>query len=150
MAVSSNSFVYWLRDDSEALIYHRNKASQKFTLQQKLSMSTLFDIADISDSLDDDDFYGFHGRNGKLALDNDVLVVGGNTSTHIFSLTNDEWGKIISLDSSYYDFQISRRTIASAKNNVNQSDEVFIFNIQDCTQDMPTQSPTPTSTSAHL
>ena len=120
--VSNDNLVYWDNGYNNAIpIYKKDgtsTTSQTFAFHQKLDM-------DSPDSV-------------LLTLDNDLLVVGGNNRTRVFSLQNDEWIETITLNQAYDDYRLSGRTlIATAKG----SDQVYSFSIQDCVQDMPTQSP---------
>ena len=111
------------RYDSDVFIYHRNETSQPFTLIQQLNITG-------------------PGDNHQLALDNDMLVVRSEI-THIYSLQDGNWEEtVITLDDSYDDYQLSGRTLLVTKNNETMASEIYAYNIEDCTQNMPTQSPT--------
>ena len=60
--------------------------------------------------------------------------MGAIKNTHIFSGT---WDETITLDKEYDALYLSGRNLLAKKGN-----EVYAFNIQDCTQEMPTQTPT--------
>ena len=116
--LSNNYLVYRDGRENEAVsIYSQDKASQTFTFDQRLDISGPFDRL--------------------VALDNDVLVVGGDSQTYIFSLQNDEWVETITLDETFTGYQLSgRNLIVSTK-----EDEIYSFHFQDCIQDEPTQAP---------
>ena len=72
--------------------------------------------------------------------------MGGDNHTYIYSLRDGSWEESITLDEIYNDIKISGRTLLATKyNNTSFTSEVYSYNIQDCTQDMPTQSPSPSS-----
>ena len=116
--LSNNYLVYRDGHENEAVsIYSQDKASQTFTFDQRLDISGPF--------------------NRLVALDNDVLVVGGDSQTYIFSLQNDEWVETITLDETFTGYQLSgRKLVVSTK-----EDEIYSFRFQDCIQDVPTQAP---------
>jgi hypothetical protein len=110
-------------------VYHRQGISQQFALQQT------FDSADYE--------IGF----GKtLALDNEILVVGSDDRTYMFSLQNDAFVEVFALDQKPGDtHEISNGMI------VTSNQDVFNVTIIDCTEPVPalTYSPTEAPTS-HL
>jgi len=129
-ALSKDYLVIW-SEEKTVSIYHRNEMNQTFTLTQQLN------ISDRS------------WRYNQLALDNDILVVDRDNHTRIYSLQDGDWVESITLDESYSDIKFSGRTLLATKNNeTSSSSEIYSFNIQDCTQDMPTRSPTLTPPSS--
>ena len=123
MELSNDYLVYRDYWDEVFFIYHQDKTNQTFTLQQQLNITGL-------------------PRYNSIALDNDILVVGGDNQTYIYSLQDGDWVESITLDESFDDIKVSGRTLLATKyNNTSLSSEVYSYNIQDCTQDMPTQLP---------
>ena len=124
MDLSNNYLVYWDgNEQKDIFIYHQNETNQTFTLYRQLKVTGTYA--------------------NSLALDNDILVLRGYNHTHIYSLQDGSWVESITLDESFDDIKISGRTlVATKKNDTSLSSKIHAFNIQDCTQDMPTQSPT--------
>ena len=140
MDLRNDYLVYWDWDTDEDeqsafFIYYRDETNETYTLHQQLNITG--------------------PRYKSIALDDDILVVKGYNQTHIYSLQDDSnWVESITLDESYDDifvdlmqketFEISGRTLlfSTKNNNSSLSSKIYAFNIQDCTQDMPTQSPT--------
>ena len=117
MALSDSHFVYLDEDKKDVIIYHKDDTkNQTFTFLQQLDIS----------GPDDKSF----------ALDGDILVVGGMEQTHIFSEHNGDWGETITLEQSFDHYEVSGRNIIAVRGN-----KVFSYNIEDCTQEMPTGKP---------
>ena len=119
MDLSNDYLVYWDYVKGEAFIYRQDEV----TLHQRLN------ITSTGPSFN------------SLSLDNDMLVVGGDRNTYIYSLQDGYWVESITLDESFDDIKISGRTIIATKYNDASTSEISSFNIQDCTQGMPTQLP---------
>ena len=117
MDLSNDYLVYWDTDEYDTVIYSQDDKNQTLTFHQQLNITGPYD--------------------NSLTLDNNVLVVGGTNHTHIFSLQNDEWVETITLDQAFNDYQLSGRTLIA----ISEDNEVYSFNIQDCMQAMPTQTP---------
>jgi len=126
MDLINDYLVYLDWYESTVYIYNRNEMNQTFTFHQKLHI------------------YG-RLRYNSLTLDNDILVVAGDDHTYIYSLQDGDWVLSIAIDESFDDYQLSGRNLVTTKYNYNftssSSSEIYAFNIQDCTQDMPTQLP---------
>eukprot|EP00579_Thalassiosira_antarctica_P000992 CAMPEP_0201868280 /NCGR_PEP_ID=MMETSP0902-20130614/2233_1 /ASSEMBLY_ACC=CAM_ASM_000551 /TAXON_ID=420261 /ORGANISM="Thalassiosira antarctica, Strain CCMP982" /LENGTH=865 /DNA_ID=CAMNT_0048393607 /DNA_START=106 /DNA_END=2700 /DNA_ORIENTATION=+ len=106
-------------DPNEVFVYHRQDTNQPFALPQSFKSSE----------------YG-PAIGHALALDEDVLVVGGQNKTYIFSEQNGYFEETLTLNQRYNSFQISGRSVIAATDK-----EVYTFNINRCTQSMPTQTP---------
>ncbi len=118
MELRMNYFVYWDRFQQGAVIYHRQNESRPFSFVDQIFVNPPFE--------------------NEIALHNDVLIVGGDNKTHIFSEDNGNWAEVITLDQLYgiYEFyQVSGRTLIATTEM-----SVYSFNIEDCTQEMLTQS----------
>jgi len=78
-----------------------------------------------------------------------MLVVGTYERTHIYSLQDGSWEETITVDGSYDNYHLSGRDLlATYYNDTSLASEIYAFNIQDCTQDIPTQSPSLSPTSS--
>jgi len=104
-------------------IYHRDETNQTFTFHQQLNIN----ITGPSDN--------------SLAIDNDILVVGGDNQTYIYSLQDGDWVESITLAQSFDHYQLSGRNIIATNSDESGADEIYSFHIQDCVQEMPTQTP---------
>ena len=104
-------------------IYHRDEANQTFTFHQQLNIN----ITEPSDN--------------SLAKDNDILVVGGDNQTYIYSLQDGDWVESITLDQSFDNYQLSGRNLIATNSDESEADEIYSFHIQDCLQEAPTQTP---------
>jgi len=111
--LSHGYLVYWDRD---AFMYHREESNQTFSFLQQFNIPGPW--------------------SNSLALNGDILVIGGDSITHIFSEKNGNWEESITLDLPYDDYQLSGRSLLATNGN-----EVYAFNIEDCAQAMPTQTP---------
>jgi hypothetical protein len=67
-----------------------------------------------------------------LSIHNDILVVSGQ----VFSLRNGEWVKTVTLGRRYDEYKLSGRFLLARTEN-----EVYSFNVAECTHEMPTQAP---------
>jgi len=103
----------------EVFIYHRQDTYQPFNLRQHFKSS----------DFDDDILHA-------LALDGDILVIGGRNKTHVFSEQNGAFEKSLSLNQGYDSVQISGRSLIATTD-----EEVHAIAIDDCTQAVPTQTP---------
>ena len=66
--------------------------------------------------------------NGAISIADDVLVVGGDGFTHIFTLEGDgDWKETITLDELYGSYYISGRNILAQN-----GDSAYSINIEDC------------------
>jgi len=126
--LSNDYLLYWDKDG--VFIYYRNDMNKTSSLLQQLNVTIPSD-------------YRLGPKNVNLmVLDNDILVVRGYNRTHIYSLQAGSWVESITLDESYDNYQLSGRTLLVTKYNYTSlTGEISSINIQDCTQDMPTQSP---------
>jgi len=104
------------KDREDVFVYRREEANKTFAFHQQINISGPWD--------------------NRLALDSDILVVGGIISTHIFSDQDGKWDETITLDQRYDYYALSGRQLLAAT-----STEVHAFDIQDCAQEMPTQTP---------
>jgi hypothetical protein len=78
MELSRNLFVYWDRFQQAGVIYQRQTESGPFSIVEQI-----FVIA---------------SSENQIAIHNDVLVVGGDNQTHIFSVHNGNWIEDFTLD----------------------------------------------------
>jgi len=67
-----------------------------------------------------------------LSIHNDILVISGR----VFSLRNGEWVQTFTLGRRFDEYKLSGRFLLARTEN-----EVYSFNIAECTQEMPTQAP---------
>jgi len=104
-------------------IYQLNEANQTFTFHQQLNIN----ITGPSDN--------------SLAIDNDILVVGGDNQTYIYSLQDGDWVESITLDQSFDNYQLFGRNIIATNSDESKADEIYSFHVQDCIQEAPTQLP---------
>ena len=116
MDLINDYLAYSDKAGSDVFIYQRNATNQIYTLHQQLNM--------------------VGSKVKSVALDSDMLVVGGNNHTHIYSLQNGRWEETLTLHESYDDYTISGRTLIGFSSSV-----VGAFDIEDCSQPVPTQSP---------
>lgn len=66
----------------------------------------------------------------------------GIDQTHVFSNQNGYWRETITLGESYESYGLSERNLITMKyNDISELYEFNSFNIEDCTQEMPTSSP---------
>ena len=118
MELRRNLFVYWDRFQQAGVIYQRKTESGPFFIVEQI-----FVIA---------------SSENQIAIHNDVLVVGGDNQTHVFSGDNSNWIEDFTLDQRYgylENYQLSGQTLlATSKSNV------YSYNIEECTQQMPTSS----------
>jgi len=115
MSLSHYHLVYNVGRD--VFVYKRQETNETYTFLQQLNVSA--------------------AEPYQLAIDKDVLVVGGENHTHIFSEQNGYWEETITLDKAYPYFSLSGRNLLAIAEH-----EVYSFNIERCTQAMPTQMPT--------
>jgi len=127
MSLSKNHLIYSTLN--EVFIYHRQYTYQPFSLHQRFISS--FSI---------DNFVN------ALALDDDILVIGEEKETHVYSDQNGVFEKSLSLNQGYKLVQISGRSLIA----VTYEAEVHAFAIDDCTQAMPTQTPSASSSPTKL
>jgi len=110
--------------EQDVFVHHSNEINRTVSFHQKLNIGP------------------FSYDENQLALGDDILVVGSDNHTYIYSLQDGDWMESITLDESFDNIKISGRTLLVTKdNNTSLASEVYSFNIQDCTQDMPTQLP---------
>lgn len=102
-------------------IYHLDEANQTFTFHQQLNITGPSD--------------------NSLAIDNDILVVGGDSQTYIYSLQDVDWVESITLAQSFDHYQLSGRNIIATNSDESKADEIYSFHVQDCIQEAPTQTP---------
>ncbi|KAL7540796.1 hypothetical protein ACHAXR_010384, partial [Thalassiosira sp. AJA248-18] len=86
-------------NNNQVILYHRQNTNQPFTLLREFEASQ----------------YG-EGFGSSLAIDQDILVVGGGGRTMIFSLDSDIWEELLTVDAreidrSFVNQQISYRSI---------------------------------------
>ena len=118
--LSTDYIAYWDTDEqADVFVYSREKNNQTFTFHQQLNFSG-------------------PDHNHGLALDNDILVVGGHGRTHIFSEQIDgQCEETVTLDKVYSGYFLSgRNLIVTSYDN-----GVYYFDIEDCSQAIPTQTP---------
>ena len=116
-------------------IYHRQSAQDKFTPLQFLNAS---------DHVAEEDMFG-----AKLVMDRDLLVVMAYNETVIYGEQNGYWEEALVLDFAYSSYQISGRSLLTTGYerdwNISLTEafshQIFAFNIEGCTQSMPTQLP---------
>jgi len=102
-------------------IYHVDEINQTYSKQQQLNITGPSD--------------------NSLAIDNDILVAGGDNETYIYSLQDGDWVESITLAQSFDNYQLSGRNIISTNSDESKADEIYSFHIQDCIQEAPTQTP---------
>eukprot|EP00581_Thalassiosira_minuscula_P012318 CAMPEP_0183719330 /NCGR_PEP_ID=MMETSP0737-20130205/12322_1 /TAXON_ID=385413 /ORGANISM="Thalassiosira miniscula, Strain CCMP1093" /LENGTH=959 /DNA_ID=CAMNT_0025949047 /DNA_START=197 /DNA_END=3076 /DNA_ORIENTATION=- len=108
--ISSNS--------SQIFVYKREGKDQPFNYSQSF------------------DFSHNNGDDIKLALAEDLFVVGLNNETRIFFMREgNHWEEAMLLDTSFDDYQVSGRDVVGISN-----DEVYYFSVEDC---LPTSTLTP-------
>jgi len=129
--------------NSSMVVYHREEKNDTFNLLQSIVSPDFREdvkyVGDNDDFLMSDDFYfnkEWLSHGDRVALDKDIMVVGGYNYTHIFSYHNDNWEEILTLQSSYDDYQLSGRNLLV----VTQDDEIFYYSLEDCVP-TPTQTP---------
>ena len=74
--MSEGHLVYWYWDsyESDASVYNRDETNQTYIFHQQLNITG-------------------PDWNYNLALDNDIMVIGGDDSTHIFALQDGNGSK---------------------------------------------------------
>jgi len=91
---------------------------------------------------------------GLLAIDENVLVVGGQDQTTIYQISSD-WKKVTTINESYYDYHLRDNVLLAIQENLIDS-----YNLEGCLADVgqappvssptsPTLSPT-VATSSHI
>jgi len=116
--LSSHYLVHAEANDS-IIIYQRIERNQTFAFLQQLNISD------------------YNGQ--ALALDEDILVIGGYNHTYVFAEQNGYWEEAIKFDqplADHWGYQISGRNLLATIGNM-----VYFYNIQKCTQSIPTQTP---------
>ena len=90
-------------------MYHQDGANMTYIFQNRFNMT---------------------GGNGALSFDNDILVVGGDDSTHIFTLAGDDnWEETITLDEAYDKYHVSGHYLFALK-----ASSLHSINIEDCVE----------------
>jgi hypothetical protein len=119
MELSQNTFVFWDPFQQGATIYQRRNESEPYSLVEQISVNA--------------------PPENQIALDNDVLIVGGggDDQTYVFSYRNGNWAESFTLEQKYGHFkcyQLSAWTLLAITSEMN----IYSFNIEECTQRMPT------------
>ena len=111
-------------DEETIVIYSRDETNQTYIPHQQINITRP----------------GFN--TDQLVLDDDTFVVTGIDQTHVFSNQNGYWRETITLGESYESYGLSERNLITMKyNDISELYEFNSFNIEDCTQEMPTSSP---------
>jgi hypothetical protein len=119
MELSQSSFVFWDRFQQGATIYQRRNESVPYSFVEQITINA--------------------PSENQIALDNDVLIVGGYDETYVFSYRNGNWVESFTLEQRYGHFkyyQLSGRTLVASTSEMN----IYSFNIEECTKEIPTQS----------
>mmetsp|Transcript_9958 Transcript_9958/g.24359 ORF Transcript_9958/g.24359 Transcript_9958/m.24359 type:complete len:584 (-) Transcript_9958:126-1877(-) len=118
--LGKDHFVYWAPKERNAVVYHHDGDNQTFSLLQQLNITGPV-------------------INRGLALDNDIMVIGGINKTHIFSDQDGFWEETFTLSQSYDYYALSSRNLLAATWN-----EVHYFDIARCAQ-VPSLPTAPTA-----
>jgi len=114
-----NSLVYWDWNERIVFVYHREEEKHSFDFVRQFQLNVTGSGHD------------------RVALDGDILAIGGADSVHIFSARYDgHWEEASVLyygvfltddDESYGNYQLAGQSLVVKKGN-----EVYSFHIEDC------------------
>ena len=129
--LSGNYLAFWEFDDYsdgkwqgmtgdgkwDLFMYHREGANRTYTFLKR---------------------FNIYGGDGSFSFDADTLVVGGDNSTHVFTLEVDgNWEETITLNRPYEDYYVSGRSVFAK-----EAESIFLFDIEDCVTMAPSGTET--------